>query len=320
MIKTLLPFVFVVAGCHLCTAHAAEGSSGVYLMGMKGQGAAMAPPPGVLYYQNDSYFYRGSMGSNRTLPTGGSFASGVDANAYVNLSTLVWTSPWQLAGGKVGLSATLPIGRKSLDARVVTEFPRLGGTGGGSRSDALTTYGDPSLGASLSWNTGKLYVQTSVSVNVPIGDYRSDRLANISFNRWGTDVSTALTWLSTETGREISSVAGYTFNGHNSVTDYSTGDETHLEAALTQYFSPAWSASLLGYHYQQVSGDSGSGALLGSFKGRASAIGAGAQYSFKTASRPVSVRVKYFHETSVANRARSNSVFLTVSLPLSSKE
>ncbi|WMJ71221.1 transporter [Stenotrophomonas sp. 24(2023)] len=319
MPKATASILLIALFSSIATARAAEGSTGVYLLGMKGQGAALAPPPG-LYYQNDSYFYRGSLGGSRVLPTGGRFASGVDADAFVNLSTLLWSTPWQFGGGRLGLSATLPVGRKSLDASLVTDFPRLGGGSTRGRSDALTTYGDPSLGANLSWRSGRLFWQTGLSVNVPVGDYRRDRLANVSFNRWGTDLTTAVTWLDVEKGRDLSLAAGYTVNGSNHATDYRSGDELHLEAAASQYLSPAWSLSLLGYHYQQVSGDSGSGALLGPFKGRTSAIGAGVSYSFQAGGRAISTRLKYFHETAVENRARSNNLFLTVSLPLSTKE
>lgn len=53
---------------------------------------------------------------------------------------------------------------------------------------------------------------------------------------------------------------------------------------------------LNGYHYQQLSGDSGSGATLGDFKGRVTAIGPGLSGSFQAGPVPVTVSLRYFRE------------------------
>jgi len=315
MSKAVLPILLISLISSIVPARAAEGATGVYLLGTKGPGAALSPPPG-LYYQSDIYLYRGTIDRTRQLPTGGIIAAGVDAHAVINLSTLLWTAPWEVAGGRMALSATLPAGRKSLDASLVTNLPLVGEGLVRGRSDSLATFGDPSLGASLAWQSGKIFVQSGISVNVPVGDYRRGRLANVSFNRWGYDLTTALTWLDADGGHDVSVAAGYTVNGTNPATDYRTGDELHLEAAATQYLSAQWSASLLAYHYQQISADSGGGALLGPYKGRATAVGASLSYNFQAGGRSISTRLKYFHETAVLNRARSNNMFLTISMPI----
>jgi len=142
-------------------------------------------------------------------------------------------------------------------------------------------------------------------------------LANVSFNRWGYDLTTALTWLDADGGQDVSVAAGYTVNSANPATDYRTGNELHLEAAATQHLSTPWSASVLACHYKQVSADSGSEAVLGPFKGRTTAVGASLSYSFLAGGRPISTRLKYFHETAVLNRARSNNMFLSISMPIS---
>ena len=58
------------------------------------------------------------------------------------------------------------------------------------------------------------------------------------------------------------------FNGKNNDTDYRTGTEFHLEASVFYQFTPVFPAGLNGYHYQQITDDSGQGAELGSLKGR----------------------------------------------------
>ncbi|MGY2041382.1 SphA family protein [Pseudomonas pergaminensis] len=297
-------------------AHAVEGAAGVYLLGMKNPGAGILPAEGV-YYQNDIYLYRGTLGGEHELPTGGRLAAGIDATALVNLSTLLWSTPWQLGGGRVGLNVTLPIGYKKLEAQVQAQGP-FGGPGvSRPRTDDIATVGDPTVGGSLAWSEGKFHWQTGLSVNVPAGDYREGRLANLAYNRWGVDTSTSGTWLDTENGRDLSASAGVTFNGRNDATRYQSGNELHLEWSATQYLSPQQSVGLIGYHYRQLTGDSGAGALLGDFKGRATALGASTSYTF-SGKRPVTVRLKYFHELSVQNRASSDSLFITFAFALTS--
>jgi hypothetical protein len=71
-----------------------------------------------------------------------------------------------------------------------------------------------------------------------------------------------------------------------------------------------------GYHYQQVTGDSGAGATFGDFKGRVNAIGPVLAYSFTLGKIPVSTQWTYFHEFDVENRIEGDVGLLTISMPL----
>jgi hypothetical protein len=73
---------------------------------------------------------------------------------------------------------------------------------------------------------------------------------------------------------------------------------------------------LAGYHYQQVTGDSGSGARLGDFEGRVTALGPVLTYSFALGKIPVSTQLEWMHEFDVENRAEGDMGLLTVSVPL----
>jgi hypothetical protein len=58
----------------------------------------------------------------------------------------------------------------------------------------------------------------------------------MGLNRPALDVKGGYTFLRMETGTELSAAAGVTFNLRNTATDYQTGTEFHLEAALNQHF------------------------------------------------------------------------------------
>lgn len=295
-------------------AYGAEGGAGFYLLGSKGPSAAVMPPPGV-YFQNDLYFFSGDVGAGKELPTGGRLAVGVQGDAVIELPTLIWVLPEEIAGGHLGLTASLPIGWKKTNADLTLAGP-LGGTASASVSDAVFTVGDPVLGGFLGWQSGDFHWQLGTMVNVPIGDYQEDEISNIAFHHWGADVFAAATWLDPDSGLDLSGVVGMTFNAENPVTDYRSGNEFHFEWAAVKHFSPQFDAGLVGYYYDQLSGDSGDGAS-GPFKGRAASIGATVGWNFKVGETPVSARIKYFHEFAVRNRAGGDAVFLTVSMPLS---
>lgn len=293
--------------------HAAEGGAGFYLLGSKTSGAGIMPPPGR-YFQNDLYFYSGDLGRSVQLPTGGKLAAGVDGKAALTLPTLLWVAPHPVLGGSLGLSFTLPVGWKETTADLVLSGPRVG-TADRDRSDDIFTFGDPVVSAMLGWSSGNLHWQAGTLINVPIGDYQEGELANISFNHWGADIYTAMTWLDPARGLDVSGAVGVTFNAENPDTDYRTGNEFHFEAAVTKNFSQATSAGIAGYYYDQLTGDSGDGALR-PFMGRVSAVGLTLNHNFMVQQRPVSARIKYFHEFDAENRAEGDALFLTLTMPL----
>ena len=290
-------------------ADAAENATSFYLLGLHGPFAAVTPPPGA-YFQNDGYFYKGGGSASTVLPFNGHLTVSGNAEVFLDLPTLLWSTPLSVAGGRVALSVTEPVGTESFTGRLVTDDFEEYGSGGAA------DYGDPSLGATLGWNKGRLNWSTTVSVNVPVGHYDPNASANISLHRWAGDVSGALTWLDTATGFETSAVAGITLNGSNQATDYRTGAEFHLEGDVSQYLTKHLSAGLVGYFYQQVTPDSGGGALLGKFEGRAAALGGMVGYDFSVGSEPVSLRLKVFREFAAKNRLTGTAGILSVGIPL----
>lgn len=83
-----------------------------------------------------------------------------------------------------------------------------------------------------------------------------------------------------------------------------------MEGSVERKFSKAFSAGLQGYHFQQISGDSGPGATLGSFKGRVSAVGVTAAYNFEAGRTPVSLRGHVLKEFGEKNRLAKGTTFL----------
>lgn len=290
---------------------AAENGVGFYLLGTKGPLAGILPPPGV-FFQNDTYFYSGSASASRSLPVAGTLIADVDATAYIDLMSGVWVLPSSVFGGRLAIMGTLPWGGQSIDASLSLPGPGFGA----ARDDTVFTIGDPVVGASLGWDHGNFHWTTGFLANVPIGNYQKGELANLAFHRWGLDLNAAVTWLDPATGWDLSAAAGITFNGENQATDYRTGTEFHLEAAISKAITKEFSAGVVGYYYDQISGDSGRGAKLGDFQGRVAALGVTAAYNFNVGNTPVSARAKVYREFATRNRLEGTAGFLTVSFPL----
>lgn len=183
-------------------------------------------------------------------------------------------------------------------------------------SDATVNFGDPVASATIGWNSGNWHWKLATAVSIPAGAYQPGELSNLAFNRWIGDFSGGLTYLDPTLGLDLSAVAGFTVNGRNKETDYRTGNELHIDVGITKHLAHGFSLGVIASHYQQVTGDGGSGATLGPYKGRVTAIGGVAGYSFKVGSTPVSAQVKVLREVDVRNRPQDTIGWFQVSFPL----
>jgi len=299
-------------------AQAAEGGTGNYLLGKRGPLAAFVPKPGW-YLTNDVV----ALSADRAelTPLGDRVVANAEAEALLNIVQLTWVADAQILGGRGGLSLVLPYGNVDVSAGTAITGP--GGVEvGRSLDDSVTSIGDLAIGASLGWKkrSGDRFRawSTYASVFAPTGDYEVGRLANTSKNRWAYDVGGAYTMANFKGGRELSAVLGFTFSEPNRDTDYESGTDMHLEFAGKQYLPSHWSLGVVGYWYEQLTGDSNNPPILGDFKGRAIALGPEVSYQFVgNPQRPVTVDLRWYHEFEVKNRLEGDTVFLTISFPIS---
>jgi hypothetical protein len=299
-------------------ARADENGASVYLLGTGGPGAALLPPLPGIYIESDIYIYDGHSTSSKDLVIGGNVVADVHAALPANFNTLLWVPTTDFLGGTLAIGGVLPVAAPMIDARGVITGP-LGRQLDVERHDSTLAIGDPLATAMLGWSSGNLHVAISGLANIPVGHYREGELANIAFHRWAGDVSAATSWHDPKSGWDISGKVGLTFNGRNKLTDYDSGNDFHAEAAVEKSLSPKFSIGALGYYFEQVTGDSGSGAKLGPYKGRV--YGAGGTMAFNTTMgrSPASFRIKVMQEFGAENRLEGTAVMFSLSLPLSMK-
>jgi hypothetical protein len=135
-------------------------------------------------------------------------------------------------------------------------------------------------------------------------------------NRPALDIKGAYTFLSLQTGTEVSAALGMTINALNTKTDYQSGAELHFEWALNQHFPLGSAAGVGGYFYQQLTNDYGSGDTVGSFKGRVAAVGPLLSYTLKAGAQEVNLSARWFHEFAVENRPRGDVIYASLNFRL----
>lgn len=101
------------------------------------------------------------------------------------------------------------------------------------------------------------------------------------------------------------------FNTENSDTDYETGTEFHMDFVTSQFLSEAFALGIRGYYYNQLEGDSGTGARLGDFKSESFGVGPGFIWISEIGNGNLTVLGKWMHDFSADNRFESDYITLT---------
>jgi hypothetical protein len=296
-------------------AQAVEYGISNYLLGYSIPMSGYTPSAG-LYFQDTFYLYNGSAGRNADFPFGRRTAVGVDLDFKFNITTAAWYTDATILGGTLGFAATVPVGGERTSASA--EFTgRFGITRQAGRSDSVNSIGDSAFSAILGWHAGDHHWNLTLTGFTPTGYYRPDALSFTGLNRPGIDVKGAYTFLSLQTGLELTLAPGVTINAINNQTDYQSGAEFHLEYAAIQHLPGGAYVGAGGYFYQQLTGDSGAEipAIL-PFKGQVASVGPLVGYTFKVGQQEVNLAARWFHEFVAKNRVRGDSIFASLSLRL----
>lgn len=291
---------------------AGEGGGSAYLQGTFNDfAAAVFGPPGF-YLRNDLYYYEGDIGAR---PLGGRVAADAEQELWLNLLKLAYLSDTELWGARVGYAITIPYA--DVDVGASATVPAVGADA--FRSGGETGFGDIYINPlMLSWVRGNNHFKFAPGIVVPTGKYDEDKLVNIGRNYWALDVAGSYTYLNPETGREFSATAGVYFNDENPDTNYTTGNEFHLDWNITQYFSESFGVGFAGYWYEQISDDKGTlaGGLTAQddfdgFRGSGWGLGPSFVYNTQVGDRTVSVIGKALFDIDSKNRFEGDIYMLS---------
>jgi hypothetical protein len=258
------------------SARAVEGGMGHYAPGTFLDFSAVPPSAPGLYLGNYFMDYNnGRFGGNRELPLGGIFGVGVKANAQAEAPFAVFAYPWRPANITFSTGAYPTWVWERID--VSASFDRNGHQLSASRQQSASGFGDimfsPIMGA---WTNGDVTVVGMFNVWADTGEFQTGRLANPGLGYWTFEPMLAFSWLSKKFGTELTFFPAVDFNTLNHNTDYQSGDIFHIDATLAQHlplFHGIIGAGVSMNYLKQFTGDSGSGARLGSFQAESLAVG-----------------------------------------------
>src|SRR5258707_5721037 len=198
----------------LCPEMSRAHESGISFW-VPGNYASLAAAPqvpgwalGAIYYHT-SVNASGNVAAAREIQVG-RFSPNVNVNLNLSLSgqgDLVilepsYTFATPVLGGQLNVSVASYFGRSaaSIAGTLTAAVGPIVATRMGMLEDSLTSYGDLIPTASLRWNQGVNNYMVYVTGDVPVGDYRPERLANLGIGHGAIDAGGGYTYLNPATG------------------------------------------------------------------------------------------------------------------------
>lgn len=294
-------------------------SAGVsfWLPGIFGSLAAVPVTPGWAYSTIYIHLQEKAGREQNFVTSGGipgSVTAGLNAHADVLVQGITYTSAMPVLGGQAAFTLLTAPGNIGVGIDETLTGPR-GNTISGSATDTRATLTDVFYEGTLKWNQGVHNEMVYITGNIPSGTYDSTRLANLSFGFPAIDAGAGYTYLDPKSGHEFSIVGGLTYNFMNSALRYQNGIDFHVDWAASQFVSKTVHIGIAGYFFQQITDDSGPGAKLGAFRGRA--VGIGPQIGFMI---PMSdgyqgyLNIRGYKDLETENRPTSWSTWVTFSV------
>ncbi|WP_297835881.1 transporter [Pseudomonas sp.] len=273
---------------------ATEGGGSSYPMGTESYMVGAMAPPGFYGIVYASHYEADARIDNNGNKRPGDFQ--LQSNAIT--PRFIWVTDQQVLGGNVAFHAIMPLVDLKVDLN--------------GQSQEQKGLGDMTFGTGLGYHlTDKLRSIVGLDVVAPTGEYNRNDLAKLGRNYWDIRPVWALSYID-PLGLNADAKIMYDFNTKNNATDYTSGQEFHVDYTVGWGLGKGWVVGVGGYVYQQTTDDRQYGERIENSKGLALAIGPAIKYAsasgwFLTA--------KWQQETEVLNRAEGNAYFLKLAVP-----
>jgi len=289
---------------------AAEGSWSHYVQGTYGDFGFGVIPAAGFSFRNDLIYNNSSTGQH---VFGGKAYAKASQDSVTDLMKFFYFFDVPAISGRIGFGALVPaVFSAHADAKLTAGPYQVAGSGYANGFSDIAA-----LPLIVNVNKGNFHFAFLPAVFLPTGYYNSNKLVSLGRNYYSLDLNTGFTWLDPKLGLETSFNAGYMFNSSNNATSYKTGDEFHLDFLVAQHLSKSFGFGITGYVYQQTTGDTGTGAILGSNKSSAMGYGPAIMYTLpKILGKDVTIIGKWLHDTSAQNRFMGETVFLSFAFSL----
>ncbi len=283
------------------TAVAVEGGTSPYLKGIAGFMSGVVPPQGF-YLTNSFYYFHGAADAQ---VRGGQVELDAGMHVDVNLLQGTYVSDLRILGGRYAVGVAATYAGAGLNATVA-------GPGGAvTRKDGTSGFSDSLLNPiTLGWDSGNMHWMTGLQILAPTGSYHLGQLSP-GKNIWAFMPQAGATWFDPASGWDVSGLLTYVTMTRNEATDYQSGDILHFDWGIGWHFGAgqAWEIGLNGSVMQQLSGDGGTGALLGPLKAQSFGIGPAVSYRTEFEGTPLAFSAKWESDFS-SRQAFGGDVFM----------
>jgi hypothetical protein len=314
--------------------HADEGGVSFWLPGLYGSLAAVpqqAPGWSIsnIYY-HDSVSAGGDVTRAREITIGNipaNVTATANANLHANLNLGFFIANYAfetpVLGGQASAGFLQVYGGNSTSLAGTLTGTATGPGGGtfpfGPLSDSINSsilgQGDLYPTFAIRWNAGVNNYMFYATGDIPIGAYDSMRLANLGIGHGAIDTGGGYTYFDPKAGHEFSAVLGFTYNLENTATQYQSGVDMHLDWGASQFLTKQWQVGLVGYLYQELGCDSGSGDRVGCFRSRVVGVGPQIGYIFPLSDKLQGyLNLKAYGEFANENRPAGWNLWLTFNI------
>jgi len=309
-LRPLTTLIALVLGYQVAAAD--EAGVSIWLPGTFGSLAAAPVQPGFQW--STTYYHAAATSQSRKeFEEGGRIVTGLRPKPNLIQLSPSYAFETPVLGAQLGVALTTVPAFVSNRITSTLVGPR-GRTLSSSDSQSVQGFGDLYPRASLKWTEDVNNFMIYGTGDIPIGLYSKDNIANIGTGHGAIDLGSGYTYLDRRIGNEFTAVAGFTQNFTNPATHYQSGVDFHLDWAMSRPLSEQVSAGIVGYVYQQIGCDSGSGNTVGCFRTRIFGMGPQLGVRFPIGEMQASLGLKAYGEFGAKNTPQGWNTFLTFAI------
>lgn len=283
------------------SAHATEGGTQHFPIGVNTISSGYLPPPGMLELFNYTQY---NWSRSIAGPNGGKAMPDFKLDIYADAPRLMYTPKVEIGPFHytVGLIVAMVHGKLRVP---------------GARASS-TKLGFIDLENYLGYASPdhKFFFYFGLDTYMPTPGYHKEDVFNVASNYWTLSPAVNVTWMPSPKF-EITGAMDVEFNTLNKATKYQSGSDIDFDIGTTfRPFkqAPRWGIGVNGYFYQQMGADriAGIKAANNGNRGREFAIGPQIRYDWPWGG----AAIKWQHQYAVENRPRGDRLWLEFAVPL----
>ncbi len=308
MKKSILLGLAILPLTNLST-HATESGMGHYIPGALGTLIDTPPNKPGLALELQYNLFNGSMTNGDQISIGRNLVGGVDVIANSAVAIAVYTIEPTILGAHYSAGVFVPFSDIQVKGKLqIGPITR-------SKKDTATGIGDIAFApVILNWTAGNTQYFFLFPIYTPTGSYSKSDIANLGMNYWTFEPTAGITYLHPETLIGATVFAALDFNTENTDMDYQSGRLFHTDASVFKEWmygaQTMWGIGAAVSWIQQISDDSGDGAVLGDFHQRTTAVGPFINLSHFTKDSALSMEIKYLRQIDSSNTIEGDIVWV----------